>query len=182
MEEEGKEGGSVAQYVAQKISERNRAIAVAMRMKLRAQGYMGNGYNDSIRIASRGLRVLALDHCLLCGDPFFRNQGPRPKRFCTVKCQTAFSSRIRARRIAALPRFNRIKILERDNWTCQICGAGISLEAKRYTAGWATVDHIVPISKGGNNDDANLRAACWKCNASKAARLELRPVSKKRRG
>jgi len=36
----------------------------------------------------------------------------------------------------------------------------------------ATVDHIVPISRGGSRlDRANLRAACWSCNSSKGARL-----------
>jgi 5-methylcytosine-specific restriction endonuclease McrA len=38
-------------------------------------------------------------------------------------------------------------------------------------AGWVTaateVDHEVPLSKGGNNDDANLQGLCHDCHAAK---------------
>ena len=30
-----------------------------------------------------------------------------------------------------------------------------------------TVDHVIPISKGGTDEDFNLVAACQKCNYSK---------------
>ena len=30
-----------------------------------------------------------------------------------------------------------------------------------------TVDHVVPVSKGGSNDRANLAPACWPCNREK---------------
>lgn len=56
-------------------------------------------------------------------------------------------------------------ILARDNWTCCSCGRsskeeGITLE----------VDHIVPRSKGGNNDPSNLQTLCKKCNIGKSNR------------
>lgn len=31
-----------------------------------------------------------------------------------------------------------------------------------------TTDHIVPRSKGGGDHSANVQAACWDCNQSKA--------------
>lgn len=34
-----------------------------------------------------------------------------------------------------------------------------------------TLDHIVPVSRGGTNDRSNLAAACWDCNQSKGDRL-----------
>lgn len=52
----------------------------------------------------------------------------------------------------------RGRIFERDDFTCQYCGArGVRLER----------DHIVPISRGGSNDDPNLTTACMQCNRSK---------------
>jgi hypothetical protein len=58
----------------------------------------------------------------------------------------------------ALWRILRNKIFKRDYYTCQYCGdKGGKLE----------VDHIIPISKGGNNDLSNLNTSCRKCNRSK---------------
>lgn len=53
----------------------------------------------------------------------------------------------------------RVKILERDNYTCQYCGK----KAK-------TVDHIMPKSKGGTEDSDNLVACCKACNMFKGNR------------
>jgi hypothetical protein len=52
----------------------------------------------------------------------------------------------------------RKEILKRDNYTCQYCGAvNVKLEC----------DHIIPISKGGDNSKENLTTACVPCNRSK---------------
>ena len=51
----------------------------------------------------------------------------------------------------------RFYILERDKYTCQICGRkspSVELE----------VDHIRQVFKGGTNDINNLRALCVDCN------------------
>ena len=33
-----------------------------------------------------------------------------------------------------------------------------------------TIDHVIPISRGGMNDDSNVVAACRSCNSSKGSR------------
>lgn len=53
----------------------------------------------------------------------------------------------------------RERILVRDECLCRYCGD------------WAdTVDHVLPIVRGGPNDDDNLVACCRYCNTSKGAK------------
>ena len=60
----------------------------------------------------------------------------------------------------------RLKVLARDNHTCQIRGP-------RCTSRATQADHVIPIEEGGPPfDEANLRAACRPCNAGRGqARL-----------
>jgi len=60
----------------------------------------------------------------------------------------------------------RLKILKRDFYTCQYCGAhgsGIELH----------VDHKVPRVLGGSDDDSNLVTACQKCNLKKGSKTSI---------
>lgn len=50
----------------------------------------------------------------------------------------------------------RVRILNRDNWTCRYCGVKAN-----------TVDHVVARVHGGSHDDDNLVAACRRCNGLK---------------
>ena len=50
------------------------------------------------------------------------------------------------------------QIYIRDKFECQYCGSKEELE----------VDHIIPISKGGTNENDNLITACHRCNTSKS--------------
>lgn len=50
----------------------------------------------------------------------------------------------------------RQRILERDQFCCQICG----MEGN-------TVDHIIPRSSGGGDEEFNLQCLCSRCNSSK---------------
>jgi hypothetical protein len=60
-------------------------------------------------------------------------------------------------------RENRLKIFERDNYHCTYCG-------KQLTRFTATLDHVTPVSEGGDNSAENLKTACLQCNSRKTAR------------
>lgn len=51
----------------------------------------------------------------------------------------------------------RRRVLARDMWVCQLQWPGCEGKATH-------VDHIVPRRFGGEDTDANLRAACRSCN------------------
>lgn len=57
----------------------------------------------------------------------------------------------------------RFEIFKRDKFTCRYCGGkspSVILE----------VDHIVPRSSGGNDDQMNLVTSCFSCNRGKSDR------------
>lgn len=56
----------------------------------------------------------------------------------------------------------RFEILKRDGHRCRYCGAtapDVQL----------TVDHVIPLALGGDNNPSNLTTACRDCNAGKAS-------------
>lgn len=67
-------------------------------------------------------------------------------------------------------RFKRKQILDRDNWVCQFCWIKVH-DDKVNNPFKAHIDHIVPISKGGNSEPSNLQVLCRTCNLSKQDKL-----------
>jgi 5-methylcytosine-specific restriction endonuclease McrA len=64
----------------------------------------------------------------------------------------------------------RSEILERNGYTCQLCGAGPG-DPDPFNPGRKVrlhIDHIIPISQGGTNDKENLRVLCSACNQGRA--------------
>ena len=60
-------------------------------------------------------------------------------------------------------RENRIKVFERDGYKCKYC----SKQLTRFTA---TLDHVQPVSKDGDNSFDNLVTACIHCNSERGNR------------
>lgn len=63
------------------------------------------------------------------------------------------------------PAERKIMVWQRDKWRCRYCGEKLLGKAQ------ATVDHVIPRSKGGSNRMANLVTACVPCNQAKADKL-----------
>lgn len=61
-------------------------------------------------------------------------------------------------------------ILTLQNFLCRYCGIDISL---KYS-----IDHIIPLSRGGTNWPWNIALACPRCNFSKGPKLpdEFKPL------
>lgn len=60
----------------------------------------------------------------------------------------------------------RRKIMERDDYTCQICGK------RMPDLVGLQIDHIVPVSKGGKTIPSNLQVLCSVCNQSKSNKMD----------
>jgi hypothetical protein len=57
----------------------------------------------------------------------------------------------------------RARLFERDAWRCCYCGEVVTPDT-------ATLDHRLPVSKGGGDDPENLATACLMCNSIKSGR------------
>jgi 5-methylcytosine-specific restriction endonuclease McrA len=67
-------------------------------------------------------------------------------------------------------RFEIVDVFERDGWMCQLCGEPIDPTLRSPHRLSATIDHVLPIRRGGAHTLANVQAAHYGCNASKGDR------------
>lgn len=72
---------------------------------------------------------------------------------------------VERRRISRhIPRETMLRVVRRDNYTCQICGKHVKDDEIEF-------DHIIPISKGGSTEENNLQVTCFECNRKKGSEL-----------
>lgn len=64
------------------------------------------------------------------------------------------------RKVVYVSAWKRKTVFERDFYRCVKCETHKNL----------TIDHIVPVSRGGENTVENMQTLCHSCNSSKGAR------------
>ena len=94
----------------------------------------------------------------------FRVAHPERKR---ADCQ------LRRTRIAGgiVEKFLDIEIFERDNYVCGLCDESIDLFLRHPDLMSVSLDHILPVSLGGNHTRDNVQPAHLRCNLSKNNRV-----------
>jgi len=78
-----------------------------------------------------------------------RGSGPNMRGIFTPMERKSLSKRL------------RFSIFTRDGYTCRYCG-------KQAGDVILHIDHIIPVSKGGTNDESNLITSCVDCNLGKS--------------
>jgi len=114
-------------------------------------------------------RPVLARNCLTCGEPISASE-PTHKKYCNKKCAGRNRSpevifrQTHARRVrflnARVTRVPKRVIARLRSAVCAYCPAPAT-----------TVDHVVPISKGGKHAEGNLVPACLRCNSSKGDKL-----------
>jgi 5-methylcytosine-specific restriction endonuclease McrA len=76
---------------------------------------------------------------------------------------------MRRARIAGAEKFSPKSIFIRDGWQCGICRKPVSRRAKWPDPASASLDHIKPLSEGGEHSSANAQCSHLRCNSRKQA-------------
>ena len=69
-------------------------------------------------------------------------------------------------------KITRKQLHHRDGGRCYICKRKTVLvnKGKKRNKRLSTIDHVIPVSKGGTHTWANVRNCCWQCNIAKGAK------------
>lgn len=118
--------------------------------------------------------------CKACELFFSPLYGHSLASFCSVCAieQATLNKRIakmvrRARKYGAMYEpVNPINVFARDRWTCRLCGLKTPVELRgRPLPNAPELDHIIPLSKGGEHSYRNTQCACRACNISKGSEI-----------
>lgn len=66
---------------------------------------------------------------------------------------------------------NHTEVFDDHGWICHLCGEEISRFAGRDDHMRVTLDHVIPLSRGGTHTRDNVKPAHWLCNMQKGNSL-----------
>lgn len=82
--------------------------------------------------------------------------------------------RYRAKKFTTeIERIDKLKVFERDGYICQLCGTGVLPYVHYQHPLYPSLDHKVPLSKGGGHTYSNIQTAHRGCNSCKRDREHL---------
>jgi len=107
--------------------------------------------------------------CMRCAKPLLEKR--KNAIYCSINCKSmdhSFKHRSNTR-IKNVAR--RSQIIARDNFICYLCGLLVAKDDIH-------LDHLIPVSLGGSNDEHNLAVTHSKCNKSRGVRMDDRQLIK----
>lgn len=114
--------------------------------------------------------------CECCGKIFYSQYT---KKYCSDKCKKkqkrrcygSIRRRCRKYNVYYDPSVTSVKIFARDQYRCKICGLMCNTEDNTWNRSFGpfspTVDHIIPLVKGGTHTWDNVQCAHAICNSDK---------------
>jgi len=126
--------------------------------------------------------------CVECGITVYLEYGSRGQRFCSDRCRRRRINKYKERNhreraqkygVEYQPGITTIKVCNRDGWVCALCGDPINPMITWPDDLSKSLDHIVPLSKGGGHTWTNVQAAHLRCNVDKGDALPESSVSER---
>lgn len=143
-------------------------------------GHQSNEYCSG-RCKATNRPSLYAKKCTVCGKWIPKEGLPWCDEYCgvlskddipAVSYSSHFLSGAERTRLAGgvVEDFKPQEIYERDNWICHLCGEKIDPSLRIPDGMSRTLDHLNPISKGGNHTKDNVSAAHWLCNVRRGVK------------
>lgn len=114
--------------------------------------------------------------CIGCRNQFIQKQPNQVSctKYCNRKMHDNSKSSKRRLAVGEFKYFDATIVFERDGWHCRLCGVETPKELRgKFESNAPTIDHIIPLSKGGPHTIRNSQCACRKCNSSKGAKIQI---------
>jgi 5-methylcytosine-specific restriction endonuclease McrA len=119
---------------------------------------------------SAGLYLIPCKSC----DEIFDAWGHNGKflKFCSRRCGQRNHSEVRRARKAGatIEIVSKRKLAKWQNWNCHLCGGAISKTAIAPHPKSLSLEHLIPLSKGGEHSYRNCVAAHLGCNTRKGVK------------
>lgn len=120
--------------------------------------------------------------CKECGKKFYDDSYGGQKLYCSDGCSRKSSNRLKdARRRKYKSNGTLTKLYARDGGRCYLCGVTCDFNDYQIVGGafvvgptYPTVEHVIPICRGGDDGDDNIKLACHRCNSAKSIRSSYR--------
>lgn len=104
---------------------------------------------DQLRIAyeRRGITSVRFGRFYFCNDFNLKGDSEMKRKHLSVK--------------------QRMQLIDKFGGKCSACGKQHLTLFTDDVDQRAAIDHIIPLSRGGSNDESNLQLLCTPCNAAK---------------
>lgn len=141
----------------------------------RCRGVRGKGSSHQLCADCRSVPMTIV--CPMCATQWSRPFGSSA-RYCSRPCSNRAKNthpNRRARRAARRARMRAVptelvtlqSIVDRDAGKCGICHDTVQMAEQVPHPLAATLDHVVPLARGGHHTQANLQLAHFICNSRK---------------
>ena len=117
--------------------------------------------------------------CLECGSEVQTKCGDKHSRFCSEACMEKYHSRIYKKqrklqlRRAWVEQVTFDNVYHQSKGVCGICGLPVPYDKSPDNLWAATIDHIIPLSRGGKHEMSNCQLAHRLCNSMKQDDIEV---------
>lgn len=119
-------------------------------------------YRDTYRAGGTPEHIMATvpRQCKDCGTTYSSPYAGQER------CKPCKRKATRGRWISNKRRF---ALYQRDKFKCHMCNKKTNINAHYLDGDCPTLDHLVPRSKGGSDEDYNLATCCRECNTLRGA-------------
>lgn len=130
-------------------------------------------------IVNSKIKPIVFLQCKYCGRAFEQHNK---SYFCSEECRRKYKNLSKQRKKDDRTKqakkngnydksITLAKVYKRDHGVCYICGKHLILNDDYNRLDAPTIEHVVPICRGGTHTWGNVRLACRACNNAKGTKL-----------